>query len=101
MILGVWGHPGGLLEPSWKQVPKNMTKGNLSQSLLEAFLSQKMRSDFFLELYLLLPLFLLRTAATEKNITRRLLSSLCGGAAMTRRRRLQLFTYVDKVLTKD
>ena len=23
-VFGVWGHPGGLLEPSWKQVPKNM-----------------------------------------------------------------------------
>ena len=25
-VFGVWGHPGGLLEPSWKQVPKNMTR---------------------------------------------------------------------------
>ena len=37
------------------------------------------RSDFCLELYLLLPLFLLLTAATEENITRRLYEQLVWG----------------------
>ena len=34
MILGVWGHPGGLLEPSWKQVPKNSSKPQKTHSVL-------------------------------------------------------------------
>ena len=32
MILGVWGPPGGLWEPSWKQVPTKTPTRNFSQS---------------------------------------------------------------------
>ena len=48
------------------------------------------RNDFCLELYLLLPLFLLLTAAPAYCM-----SSLCGSAAMTRRRRLG---YAENIL---
>ena len=34
MILGVWGHPEGLLEPSWKQVPKNSSKDKKNHFVL-------------------------------------------------------------------
>ena len=35
MILGVWGHPGGLLELSGKQVSKKMSKAQKTHSVLE------------------------------------------------------------------
>lgn len=34
MILGVWGHPGGLLELSGKQVSKNTSKAQKVHSVL-------------------------------------------------------------------
>ena len=53
-----WRPLGAVLEKS----AKKHAQGNFSQSLLEAFLNKKagdQRSDFFLELNLLLPLRLL------------------------------------------